>query len=238
MRYLSFLFVLLFIGCKTPEKELTSNEVLEKSIQKHDPKNQWSNAIFSFRIQEPRLKNPERFSLVFIDNSNNSFMLMRNRGGKTASYQINPKGITSVSLDNKIVEDSLSIQKYMLQPRRVKSYQNFYQMMLGLPMSLNENTIAEFNAISKTVFNGKSSYKVQIKLKEPMFSDVWNLFISYDDFTLLGIEMIFPEEPNKGERLDFEKSIQIGEMTIPRIRHWYELNDTYSGSDVIVKLLE
>ena len=163
---------------------------------------------------------------------------MRNRGEKIASYGINAKGITTVLLDNKVVEDSLSIKKYMLQPRRVKSYQNFYQMLLGLPMSINEHTIAEFNSISKTIFNEKLSYKVQIKLKEPMFSDVWNLFVSEDDFTLLGIEMIFPEDPTKGERLYFEKTIQIGEITIPRIRHWYELNDTYSGSDVIVKLLE
>lgn len=238
MRYSVFLFVLFFISCASPEKEFSGKEVLSKSIQKHDPNNEWNSTEFTLRIQEPRLQNPERFSLVYINNSNYAFKLMRNRGEKVASYGINAEGITTVLLDNQTVEDSLSISKYMLQPRRVKSYQGFYQMLLGVPMSLNENTIAKFNSISKTNFNEKDAYMVQIKLKEPMFSDVWNLFISEDDFTLLGIEMIFPEDPTKGERLYFEKAIQIGDISIPRIRHWYELNDTYSGSDVIVKKID
>ena len=238
MRYLAFLFALLFIGCTSPKKELSGNEVLEKSIQKHDPNNQWNSAEFTLRIQEPRLRNPERFSLVYMNNANNAFKLMRNRGEKVASYGINAEGVTTVLLDNLALEDSLSIKKYMLQPRRVKSYQGFYQMLLGLPMSLNENTIAEFNTVSTTIFNEKESYKIQIKLKKPVFSDVWNLFISKDDFTLLGIEMIFPNDPTKGERLYFNKTIQIGDISIPRIRHWHELDDTYSGSDVIVKKLE
>ena len=238
MRYFTFLFVLFFVSCAIPEKKLSGKELLEKSIQKHDPKNQWNTAEFTLRIQEPRLSNPPRFSVVYMNNQNNAFKLLRSREDKVASYGINAEGVTTVLLENQAVEDSSTIDRYMLQHKRVKSYQGFYQMLLGLPMSLNEKTLANVGVASKTTFNDKDAYQVQIQLKKPVFSDVWNLYISKDDFTLLGIEMIFPDEPNKGERLYFEKSIQIGEISIPRIRHWYELDDTYSGSDVIVKKLE
>ena len=53
MKYVSFLFVLFFISCTTSEKELSGKEILEKSIQKHDPDNQWSSTEFTLRIQEP-----------------------------------------------------------------------------------------------------------------------------------------------------------------------------------------
>ena len=142
MRYFTFLFVLFFINCNAPEKEYSGKELLEKSIQKHDPENQWSSAEFTLRIQEPRLSNPPRFSVVYMNNQNNAFKLLRSREDKVASYGINENGITTVLLDNQIVEDSTVIDRYMLQHRRVKSYQGFYQMLLGLPMSLNDQKLA------------------------------------------------------------------------------------------------
>lgn len=49
--------------------------------------------------------------------------------------------------------------------------------------------------------------------------------------------MIFLDDNTKGERLYFDKSITINGITIPRIRHWYEMNDEFSGSDIILKQL-
>lgn len=237
MRYFLLLSLLIVISCQPAEKEYSGEEILKKSIQKHDPKGQWNEAEFSLRIQEPRLQNPIRFSEVSINNGTNAFELKRNRDEKVATYAINADGVTRVLLDNKVVQDSILIDQYMLQHPRVKSYQRFYQIMLGLPMSLDSETIETIDSISAVEFNEKSSYRVEITLKKPIFSRHWNLFISTEDFTLLGVEMVFPDNPNKGERLYFDKSIQLEEIQIPRIRHWYKLDETYSGSDVIVKKL-
>ena len=54
--------------------------------------------------------------------------------------------------------------------------------------------------------------------------------------SLLGIEIIFPDDPTKGDRLIFENTLEINGINIPRIRHWFELrNNDYSGSDMIMK---
>jgi hypothetical protein len=238
MRYFFLLFLGILLSCNPSEKELSGEDILLKSIQKHDPKAQWKQAEFSLRIQEPRLQNPVRFSEVYINNKTNAFALKRNRGDKVASYQLNADGTTTVLLDNEAVQDTTMIAKYMLQPLRVKNYQWFYRVLLGLPMSLNEEVLDTIGTVSSVMFNQKESYKVEIKLQKPLFSDTWNLFISAEDFSLLGIEMIFPNDPSKGERLYFDKNIEIDDVQIPRIRHWYELDDTYSGSDVIVKKLD
>jgi len=238
MRYFFVFLLLLFVSCQPLETKYSGKELLQKSIQKHDPNDQWKEAKFSLRIQEPRLQNPVRFSEVSMNNKTNAFELKRNRGTKVASYGIDASGVTTVLLDNEIVQDTAIIAEYMLQHPRVKNYQRFYQILLGLPMSLGEDVLDKIGSVSQVTFNEKASYKVEIKLQKPLFSDTWNLFISTEDFTLLGIEMIFPDDPNKGERLYFDKTVQIGDINIPRIRHWYELDDTYSGSDIIVKRLD
>jgi hypothetical protein len=237
MRYYLFFLVLLFLSCETSETQYSGEEVLQKSIQKHDPNGDWNKAEFALRIQEPRTQNPERFSEVYINNKNNSFSLKRNRGDKIATYSMNSNGITTVLLDDEIVQDTALIKEYLLQHNRVTRYQKFYQILLGLPMSLNDEVLKSIDQVLDVTFNSKKSYKVSVQLKEPMFSDHWNLFISEEDFTLMGIEMVFPDDPEKGERLYFEKSIQLKNFHIPRIRHWYNLKDEYAGSDVIVKKL-
>ena len=234
MRYFVFFLLISIASCTSSEKQVSGKELLEKSIQHHDPKSQWSTAEFTLRIQEPRIQNPERFSLVYVNNKNGAFKLMRNRGEKVASYGVNAEGNVTVLLDNKSVEDSLAIQKYLLQPERVNIYKNSYQTMLGLPMSLNSSLVSKTGTTSKTNFNGTTAYKLDIELKRKVFSNHWTLYFSDKDFSLLGIDIISLDDPENGERLYFEKSIQIGDMTIPRMKHWYDLNETYLGSDVIV----
>lgn len=238
MRYFTLFLAILLAGCTSQQSQLTGKEILAKSIQKHDPKSQWSSSEFTLRIQEPRIQNSERFSLVYINNANNAFKLLRNRGEKIASYGINSEGITTVLLDNKIVTDSLSVQQYMLQPERIHIYKNSYETMLGLPMSLNKDLISKIGKVSKVNFNEKTAFKIEVELKRNVFSNHWVLYVSDKDFRLLGIDIVFPNDPEKGERLYFEKSIQIGDIAIPRVKHWYDLKNSYLGSDVIVKRLE
>jgi hypothetical protein len=238
MRYFFLFGLLLCLSCQPTEKEYSGNELLQKSIVQHDPNNQWNKAEFTLRIQEPRLQNPIRFSEVSINNKTKAFALKRNRGDKVASYQLNADGTTTVLLDDEVVQDSATIAEYMLQSRRVKSYQRFYQILLGLPMSLNEEVLDTIGTVSKVIFNQKESYKVEIKLQKPLFSDTWNLFISPDDFSLLGIDLVSLDDPNDGERLYFDKTLQIENINIPRMKHWYDLQDNYLGSDVIVKRLD
>ncbi|MEQ6125113.1 DUF6503 family protein [Pseudotenacibaculum sp. MALMAid0570] len=238
MRYLILLLTVCLVSCTAKEKQFSGKELLEKSLQYHDPKEEWSTAKFTLSIREPRTKNPERFSIVSINNQDNSFMLSRAREGKMALYELDAEGKTIVLLDNQVVKDSSLIKHYFLEHNRVKRYQDFYVTLLGLPMSLTEKRLSKVGSSTQVIFNEKSAYKVPIQLKEPMFSDTWNLFFSTENFSLIGIEMIFPEDPMKGERLYFLDNFQIDSMTIPKIRHWYDLSGTLGGSDVIGKRLK
>jgi len=106
-------------------------------------------------------------------------------------------------------------------------------------MSLVDTTIKEFKVVEITSFNNADCYKVPIVLNKPIFSDYWNLYIDKSSFKFKGVEIIFPEDDTKGERLFFDGEIIVDDIIISRIRHWHEYsNNEYSGSDIIVKQLE
>ncbi len=224
------------MGCQNKEQIPTANDILTKSIQTHDPNGNWNNASFSIYIQEPRLGNPVRYSEVKLNNKDNSFELKRNREEHVSTHIVDKDGTSITYLDDKIETDTLLINKYRLNPNRNKGYQRFYKVLLGLPMSLNSKKITLNEDVITSSFNKEQCYKLSVILGEPLFSKHWNVFFSKENNKIVGLEMVFPKDPNKGERLVFEGEFIINnDIIIPRIRHWRELNDAYSGSDIILK---
>ena len=159
MRYLILLLTVCLVSCTAKEKQFSGKELLEKSLQYHDPKEEWSTAKFTLSIREPRTKNPERFSIVSINNQDNSFMLSRAREGKMALYELDAEGKTIVLLDNQVVKDSSLIKHYFLEHNRVKRYQDFYVTLLGLPMSLTEKRLSKVGSSTQVIFNEKAHIK-------------------------------------------------------------------------------
>ncbi len=228
------------ISCSVENEKykMDGTEILKKSIKNHDPNNKWNELEFSIHIQEPRIGNPSRYSILKLNNRDNSFELLRNRDSNISKHVIDKNGVSKIYLnDSEEIEEEL-VEKYRLKPERNKGYREFYRMMYGLPMSLSEKSVSKFGKVENCVYNNENCYKIPIELKEEMFSKNWLIYISEKEFKFKGMEIIFPEDPLKGEKLYFEGSISIQDIKIPRIRHWYELtNDEYSGSDIIMSEL-
>ncbi|MDY8135146.1 hypothetical protein U0D62_06030 [Aquimarina sp. 2201CG5-10] len=224
---------------KREEQQLNGSEILQKSIQFYDPKDKWGSIGFKVHIQEPRVLNPLRYSIVTLNNNDHSFELHRSREKHISTHLVDNNGKSVTFLDGKISTDSIQIKKYRLQPERNYGYQKFYQYLLGIPMSLNSKTIDYFEKTEEVVFNKTACYKIALTLKEAMFSKHWVLYISKQNYEVIGLEMVFPEDESKGERLYLSGNIEINGVKIIRTKHWHEYkSDEYSGSDIIVKELE
>ena len=217
---------------------MDGKEILSKSILNHDPNSKWNELELSLHIQEPRTGNPSRYSILELSNQENSFELIRNRDSSLSKHIIDKDGISKVYFNGSEEIEQEIVERYRLKPERNKMYRDFYRMMYGLPMSLNEKAVKEYGEIENCIYNNQNCYKIPIELEEEMFSKNWIVYISKKEFEFKGMEIIFPEDNTKGEKLYFEGSISIDGIKIPRIRHWYELaNGMYSGSDIIMNEL-
>ena len=233
------LLIILTASCQTNNntpKVLNGAELIQKSIEVHDPNNNWQDLVLNIRTQEPRVGNPGRFSEVKLNNKTGAFEMIRNREQHLSKHIIDENGNATTLLDNSDSYPDSLIAKYRLQPERNQRYRNFYQTMYRLPMSLKIDTI--FSA-EEAMFNNTSCYKISLQLEEEVFSKYWDIFLEKDSYIYKGMEITFPDEPEKGERLYFNGEAIIDGVKIPRTRHWHELSDdAYMGSDILVKELE
>lgn len=228
----------LFVACNQAKKNTlpTPEDVLQKSIWAHDSLKEWKTARLKLNIAEPRLETPKRFSVVELNNETGEFSLSRDREGHLVTYTVDAASNVVNYLDGATNYDSLQISTYMLQKERTVLYKDFYQLLLGIPMSLSDKT-AQFLGVEKAEFDGQSVFKLTVKLKEKVISDQWNIFIDQETFVCIGIEMIFPEDDSKGERIIMKGELQVGQsLILPRFRHWYHVsNVTYAGSDILME---
>ena len=130
--------VLFLFGCNQ-EKVLDGKLILEKTITKHDSLNSWNETKMSLHIQEPRIANPHRYSILQLNNSTGFFKLSRNRDQHISEHVIDSSGNSFVLLNGKSEIDTTLIKKYRLDASRNIGYKTFYQLLYGLPMSLNDS---------------------------------------------------------------------------------------------------
>lgn len=227
------LLAVFLLGCNQEEAP-DGSSILAQTMLKHDSLGLWNEAKINLHIQEPRLSNPHRYSILELNNANGAFKLTRNRGTSISEHIIDSNGNSYVLLDGEAVIDTALIKQYRLDPSRNMGYKKFYKLLYGLPMSLNDPQ-NEIVGTSESVFDGEKCFKIAMKLNEPMISEYWNLFVSKASMEVKGVEIVIADNDG-GERIYFDELIVVNGIKIPRIRHWHELNnDTYSGSDLIIK---
>ena len=111
------ILVLFLLGCNQ-EKMLDGELILKKTIIEHDSLSNWDKTSLYIHIQEPRISNPQRYSILNLDNSTNTFKLARNRDQYISEHIIDSNGNSFVLLDGKTEIDTILIEKYRLDAAR------------------------------------------------------------------------------------------------------------------------
>lgn len=238
MRHPATIIVLLIItGFSSPlwADKLSSEEILHRSIKKHDPSKLWPNIHLALHIEEPRVANPKRYSQVHFNAYNPEFSLTRNRDEHFSEHLINANNEATVLFNGSAIFSDALAAKYFLSEERNYIYADSYKFMYGLPMSLH-NSIANIEDAVSTQFNLHQVWQIPISLKKPVFSKQWILYIDKEEYVLRGIDII---RESGNERLHFEHQFWLENILLPRMRHWFGLDISqnqrdYLGSDIIM----
>lgn len=235
MKYIfSLLFLPLLFADQKQDQPLCKNTeyILKQSQAYHDPEGEWKSAILDLEIREPRVQGAGRFSNVDLDNTTGAFSMERNRGQKISTHQIDATGKASTLLDNEEVTDPETIKEYFLQPERNANYRSYYQFFYGLPMNLTPD-YGTFKKTGEQTLNGQRLISMDFELKQSMIAKTWRIFFSPEDYRVMGVQTMDNEE--EGEYLIFNGEAKLGNMRVPRFRHWYDSQEhSYLGSDILV----
>ncbi|PZX55819.1 DUF6503 family protein [Algoriphagus chordae] len=214
-----FSILLLMISSCASDKfsmELTGQELIEKSIDYHDPNGNWNSLKATFVLEDslpaPRSSRSYSFSL------DNSQSIM--------SYKID--GTSYV-----VHHDSLQVQMGDITLDRALRSRNYYTFLWGLPMKLQDSGTTIETLATMEELDGKDYHVVRV----PYEKDVWYFYLEPETYRMAAYKF-YQDEPNqKGEIIYLKGMAEFEGMKIPANRSWYRTEKPeFLGTDKLIRV--
>lgn len=233
MRKLTTL-LFLFVSIISFSQALTGNQLLEKSIQFHDPNGNWDTFKGAFSVTMETPKSSPRKSSIEINLPEEYFLVKAIKDTLVTQYTVR-KGTCSIAVNGNKSPSQELLKKHQLSCERANLYKNYYTYLYGLPMKLkDEGTIIYQNTTTKT-FQGKEYLVLKASYKKEIGKDTWYFYFDPKTFAM-EVYQFFKAEKDSGEYVLLSGLETINGVKMPKERAWYyNKNEAYLGTDILSK---
>ena len=215
--YLLFIAVVI-LSCSTPSDQLSGPELIQKSIEFHDPNQVWPKlkATFKFTDSLPAPRESRSYSVSFENNL--SKMVYRNP-----------------DLNYIVWNDSVEVFEGEIENERAIRMRNYYTYLWGLPMKLDDPGTKIDQEVNKEELDGKSYLVARV----PYEKDIWYFYIDPVSYRLEAYKF-YQDEPNqKGEIIYLDGVKEFKGLKIPANRTWYRTETLeFLVTDKLIEIIE
>ena len=213
----------------------SANDILRRSLQFHDPAEAWGQQNLRFVIDEPRVGFPERQSTVVLGMADDYFEIIREYEGVPVVRHLRQDSCYSTVAGQPVSRaDTATVARYGLQCERTDGFRRFYQLLNGMPMSLFSPDVSLDEMVAEATVGETPCYRITARLNQEVISEEWFFYFDQRDYRLQGYGYA---SQDAGEYLRIDGIVEVGQMRLPRMRHWYSRADsTYLGSDILVEV--
>jgi hypothetical protein len=234
MQRIILLFSLFLLSCSNPQKN-DALQLLEKSISYHDPEGNWSKLKARLYLSSTDTAGKENPFQLEIDNATGYFCHVINKDGKEIVKGVS-KGNEFFLIDGKADFSEEDRKKYKLTSESVKSVQNFYGYLYGLPMKLTDAGANISDTVSNEEFNGKTYQTIQVSYDPGMGKEVWTFFLDPKTSAIEAYRFMFSAGSDEGEYILLDETLTIDDIKIPKVRKWHFVKgNKYLGTDNLLK---
>ena len=234
---LTFIFLCFIISSFS--QDLSSEELLDKAINYHDPDSNWETFDNEFIVVMSTPKSLERKSVITINFAQEYFGVKAVKDTITTNYILD-KDKCRMSY-NGIVLDSIAAVERKMSCDRASLYKNYYTYLYGLPMKLKDSGTNLSDKVEQKTFKGKDYLVLKVTYDEAVGSDVWYFYFDPKTYAM-EIYQFFKtddngiEKPDSGEYIILSDEAVVNGIKMPKVRAWYyNKNDVYLGTDSIVE---
>ena len=226
------IFLLLFTSITCFSQEITGDELLEKSIQFHDPNGNWDTFNGTLFVTMEIPEKSSRKSKIGINLPKEYFSVKATRDTITTEYTVD-KGISSFTFNGDNNPSEAIKKKFNLNAERAKMYKNYYTYLFGLPMKLkDEGTIID-QKIAKKTFKGKEYLVLKATYSKEVGKDTWYFYFDPSTYAM-EVYQFFKEAKDSGEYILLSGLETINNIKMPKNRAWYyNKDDGYLGTDIL-----
>ncbi len=233
-RYILFSFI-LFTLTKGIAQQISGEQLLENTIQYHDPDGNWPSfkGILEVTMTTPDEK--QRISAIKIDLPERFFELSYSQDENAIVQRIQKNDcILSLNGSNSISNEAVA--KYKLTCDRTKLMKDYYTYLYGLPMKLKDKgTIIDPEVRTKT-FKGKEYLVLKATYDKEVGEDVWYFYFDPKTYAMEVYQFFHDETKNDGEYILLSGEERVSGIKMPKTRAWYyNKDDKYLGTDVLTK---
>ncbi|MBN3582245.1 hypothetical protein JYB64_07580 [Algoriphagus aestuarii] len=216
LRFLfSLLISALIVSCQEKSPE-TGTELVNRSIEYHDPKGEWPSLSATFQIMDslPNGRESRKYSFS-VDNQNSKM-----------TYSIH-------NLEYEVLEDSVIVKKGDVEIERALRMRNYYTYLWGLPMKLKDPGTIIDEEIKTETLDGKSYLVARVAYPE----DSWYFYFDPENYRMHAYKF-YKDEPNQvGEIIYLNEEVTYSSMKIPANRSWYRTEKPeFLGTDMLQEI--
>lgn len=216
-------------------QDITGEELLNKSIQYHDPNNQWPKFAGELNITMETPKNPPRVSIIYIDVKKEYFKNEWSRDGDTIIQEVN-KNKCFISLNGETTFTKMQEKKHRLTCEQSLRKRDYYVYLYGLPMKLKDLGTLINPKVEKKFFKGKEYLVLQVKYEEEVGKDTWYFYFDPSTYAMEVYQFYHDETKNDGEYIVLTEEVEVQGIKMPKNRAWYyNEEDKYLGTDFLFK---
>lgn len=233
LRLLLTAFVLMITSYASEAQKLTPIEIIDKSINYHDPEGKMLKNKLIFSFLETRPKGKDRRTVIEMNVKKEKFQMAQ----VIDNIQINSfynRGIIGILVDGEKTYSEVIAKKYRLSNQRVAMMKNYYEYLWLLPMKLKDPGTNLNPMVKEVDFFGKQSLEIRVTYDPAVGSDVWYFYFHPQSYALQGYRFYHEEEKNDGEYILLEGETTQDKIRIPRSRTWYtHKEDKLLGTDIL-----
>ncbi|SNR13950.1 DUF6503 family protein [Tenacibaculum jejuense] len=232
-KYLTaFLFFLFSVSITS--QNITGKELLEKTIQYHDPEGNWKTFKGKLNITMTTPNSSKRDSEIEIDLPNEFFSVEAKRGENTTKYTLD-KGICTMSFNGNENPSAAVKKEHKLSCDRAHLFKNYYTYLYGLPMKLKDNGTIIDNNVEKRTFKGKEYLVLKATYDANVGKDTWYFYFNPKTYAM-EVYQFFKATKDSGEYILLSDETTINGIKMPKVRAWYyNKNDGYLGTDTLTE---
>lgn len=211
----------------------TASNILQQSIEYHDPTHTWDNFKAQLDITMQTPNSGDRHSLVTIDRVAGGFDMKVGRDGDIISRSLNNDTCTIYFNGDAVFSDEIKA-KYKLTCDRTKMYRDYYTYLYGMPMKIKDEGAILSPEVQKVQFMGDTYWKLKVMYDSTVGSDTWYFYFNPSNYALQAYQFYHNEASNDGEYILLTDIIEYKNMKIPKVRKWYmNKDDKYLGMDIL-----
>lgn len=227
-----FTILFLFTSIISFSQEIIGDELLEKSIQFHDPNHNWETFKGEFFVTMETPKRSPRESRIRINLPEQYFLVKAKRDTIITEYTLD-KGNCSFAINGNSSPSEELKKKYSLSCERANLYKNYYTYLYGLPMKLQDEGTIINEKVEKKTFKGKEYLVLKATYSKEIGKDTWYFYFNPKTYAM-EVYQFFKEAKDSGEYIILSGLETINGIKMPKNRAWYYNKDNgYLGTDIL-----